>query len=103
MPEEPPTIMSGSTPRPKRRRNARSWRRRADALNLDVRLVATKLDLLAHVGSLALGHLRDLGAREDNLSNLHAASAERFQYTVDKIAQAMGREVEALTERWLQR
>lgn len=103
MPEETPTTIPGSTPRPKGRRHVRSWHRRADALNLDVRLAATKLDLLAHLGSLALGHLRALGAREDDLSGLQAASAERFQYTIDKIAQAMGREVDDLTQRWQQR
>jgi len=78
----------------------RNWRRRSDALNLEVRLAAVKLDMLEHVGSLALGHLNGLAAREAELGGHYPASAERFQYTIDKIAQAMGREVDELAQRW---
>jgi hypothetical protein len=81
----------------------RSWRRRTDALNLDVRLAAGKLDLLEHVGSLALTHLNALAAREAELARHYPASAERFQYAIDKIAQAMGREVDELAQRWQSR
>jgi hypothetical protein len=100
MPDESSASPRGSTPRPRWRRHVRSWRRRSDALNLDVRLAAVKLDMLEHVGSLALAHLHDLAAREAELDGRYPASAERFQYTIDKIAQAMGREVDELTQRW---
>jgi hypothetical protein len=78
----------------------RSWRRRTDALSLDVRLATAKLDLLEHVGSVALNHLNALAVREAELGRHHPGSAERFQYTIDKIAQAMGREVDELAQRW---
>ena len=72
------------------------------ALRLDLRLTVTKLDLLEHVGSLALQHLGALSAQEVDLGQAYPVAAERFQYAIDKIAQAMGGEIDDLAGRWQQ-
>jgi hypothetical protein len=103
MPDDSSTYVRGSNSWPKRRRNVRKWRGRRDALLFEMRLVTAKLRLLDHVGSVALNRLSALAALEAELGRQYPASAERFQYTLDKIAQAMAREVDELAQRWGQR
>lgn len=93
----------GSTPRPKWWFHLWSLRRLTDGLHHDVQLTARKLDLLEHVGSLALSRLSSLAAREAQLGQAYPTGAERFQYALDKVAQAIGSEVDALTKTWQKR
>jgi hypothetical protein len=81
-------------------RHGRKLRRQSGRVRRETRLTMIKLDALQQVGELILAKLAGLSKEEADRGQAHPSGAERFQYTIDKIAQAMGVEVDELIERW---
>ena|SRR6266571_5510373 len=81
-------------------RYRRKLRRQSDRVHCEIRATVIKLDALEQVGELILAKLTGLSREEADRGQAYPTGAERFQYAIDKIAQAMGVEVDELIERW---
>src|SRR6266498_4940792 len=101
--------MSDTTTTPQARKRTRvrlPWRhghklrRQADLVHRETRRAVIKLDALEQVGELILAKLTGLSKEEAGRGQAHPTGVERFQYAIDKIAQAMGVEVDELIQRW---
>jgi hypothetical protein len=81
-------------------RHGRKLRRQSGRVHRETSLTVIKLDALEQVGELMLAKITGLSKEEADRGRAHPTGAERFQYAIDKIAQAMGVEVDELIQRW---